>query len=106
MTDIDPLLQRNNDFAATFPHEEASIVARHQVGVLTCLDPRSDPSAFLDLEVGDAMVVRNADGRVSAAVAPGAQEQLSPDLMKFWNAILPGQISEHPGPPPMRWTAT
>ena len=71
MTDIDPLLQRNNDFAATFPHEEASIVARHQVCVLTCLDPRSDPSAFLDLEVGDAMVVRNADGRVSADVLRG-----------------------------------
>jgi len=42
----------------------------------------------------------------TAAVVPGAQEQLSPDLMKFWNAILPGQISEHPSPPPMRWTAT
>jgi glyoxylase-like metal-dependent hydrolase (beta-lactamase superfamily II) len=25
----------------------------------------------------------------TAAVVPGAQEQLSPDLMKFWNAILP-----------------
>ena len=32
----------------------------------------------------------------TAAVVPGAQEQLSPDLMKFWNAILPGQIPEHP----------
>src|SRR5580765_2826661 len=32
----------------------------------------------------------------TAAVVPGAQEQLSPDLMKFWNAILPGQIPEYP----------
>ncbi len=32
----------------------------------------------------------------TAAVIPDAQEQLSPDLMKFWNAILPGQIPEHP----------
>jgi len=32
----------------------------------------------------------------TAAVVPGAQEQLSPDLMKIWNAILPGQIPEHP----------
>jgi len=38
-----------------------------------------------------------ADARAvtTAAVVPGAQEQLSPDLMKFWNAILPGQIPEH-----------
>jgi len=32
----------------------------------------------------------------AAAVVPDAQGQLSPDLMKFWNAILPGQIPEHP----------
>jgi glyoxylase-like metal-dependent hydrolase (beta-lactamase superfamily II) len=32
----------------------------------------------------------------TAAVIPDAQTQLSPDLMGFWNAILPGQIPEHP----------
>jgi carbonic anhydrase len=36
--------------------------------VITCLDPRTDPSAFLELDLGDAMVVRNAGGRVSADV--------------------------------------
>ena len=30
------------------------------------------------------------------AVIPDARTQLSPDLMSFWNAILPGQIPEHP----------
>jgi carbonic anhydrase len=68
MANIDQLLQRNKDFAATCAHEEASIIARHQVYVITCLDPRTDPSAFLELEIGDAMVVRNAGGRVSAGV--------------------------------------
>ncbi len=34
----------------------------------------------------------------TAAVVPNAQEQLSPDLMKFWNAILPGQIRRVRGP--------
>ena len=66
MANSDELLQRNKDFAATCAYEEASIVARHQVYVITCLDPRTDPSAFLELDLGDAMVVRNAGGRVSA----------------------------------------
>jgi carbonic anhydrase len=68
MANIDQLPQRNKDFAATRAHEEASIIARHQVYVITCIDHRTDPSAFLGLELGDAMVVRNADGRVSAGV--------------------------------------
>jgi hypothetical protein len=31
MTNIDQLLQRNKDFAATCDHEGASIIARHPV---------------------------------------------------------------------------
>jgi carbonic anhydrase len=68
MANIDQLLQRNKEFAASRVHEEASIIARHQVYVITCLDPRTDPSAFLGLKLGDAMVVRNPGGRVSAGV--------------------------------------
>jgi carbonic anhydrase len=68
VANIDQFLQRNKDFAASGAHEGASIIARHQVYVITCLDPRTDPSAFLELGLGDAMVVRNAGGRVSAAV--------------------------------------
>ena len=36
--------------------------------MITCLDPRTDPSAFLELDLDDPMVVRNAGGRVSADV--------------------------------------
>ncbi len=68
MAHIDPLLRRNKDFAATGAHETASIVAKFAVYVITCLDPRTDPSAFLGLELGDAMVIRNAGGRVSPDV--------------------------------------
>ena len=68
MADSDQLLQRNKDLEAAFAHEEASIIARHPVYVITCLDPRTDPSAFLELDLGDATVVRNAGGRVSADV--------------------------------------
>ena len=68
MASIDSLLARNKDFAAGGAHEGLSIVARHPVYLITCLDPRTDPSAFLELELGDAMVTRNAGGRVSPDV--------------------------------------
>src|ERR1700694_1940431 len=70
MAHIDPLLERNKHFAATATaaREGASIIAKHPVYVITCLDPRTDPSAFLELELGDAMVIRNAGGRVSPDV--------------------------------------
>jgi carbonic anhydrase len=68
MAHIDPLLRRNKDFAATGAHKGADIVAKFPVYVITCLDPRTDPSAFLELELGDAMVIRNAGGRVSPDV--------------------------------------
>jgi len=68
MADSDQLLQRNKDLEATCAHEEARIIARHQVFVITCLDPRTDSSAFLELDLCDAMVVRIAGGRVSAGV--------------------------------------
>jgi carbonic anhydrase len=68
MANIDPLLRRNKDFAATGAYKKASIIAKYPVYVITCLDPRTDPSAFLGLDVGDAMVIRNAGGRVSPDV--------------------------------------
>ena len=68
MAHIDPLLERNKDFAATDAREGVSILAKHPVYVITCLDPRTDPSAFLGLEPGDAMVIRNAGGRVTPDV--------------------------------------
>lgn len=74
MAHIDPLLERNKHFATTNAREGASIVAKLKVYVITCLNPRTDPSAFLELELGlglglgDAMVIRNAGGRVSPDV--------------------------------------
>jgi glyoxylase-like metal-dependent hydrolase (beta-lactamase superfamily II) len=38
----------------------------------------------------------NAKAVTTAAVIPDARTQLSPELMAFWNAILPGQIPERP----------
>jgi len=43
MADSNQFLQRNKDFEATCAHEEARIIASHQVYVIKCLDPRTDP---------------------------------------------------------------
>ena len=68
MAHIDPLLLRNRDFAATGAWERVPIVSREGVYVLTCLDPRVDPAAFFQLNLGDACVMRNAGGRVNSEV--------------------------------------
>jgi carbonic anhydrase len=67
MANSDQLLQRNKDFAATGArgsqhHRQAPGLRDHVPG------SRTDPSAFPGLQLGDAMVVRNAGGRVPADV--------------------------------------
>ncbi len=68
MPDITPLLERNKHFATTQAYEGAPIYPRREVCVITCLDPRTDPANFLELEAGDAVVIRNAGGRVNQAL--------------------------------------
>ena len=63
MGDSDQLLQRNKDLEATCAHEEARIIAGHQVLVITCLDPRTDSSAFLELDLCDVMVMAGNEAR-------------------------------------------
>jgi carbonic anhydrase len=68
MTNFDPLLERNRAFAATGVHEGLTPIPRHQVFVVTCIDGRVDPARILGLELGDALVMRNAGGRVTDEV--------------------------------------
>jgi len=68
MSKLDELLQRNRAFEATGAYAGLSIMPRQPVFVVTCLDPRVDPAAFLGVGLGDAPVVRNAGGRVTEAV--------------------------------------
>jgi carbonic anhydrase len=65
MTNFDPLLDRNPTFAATEAHVGLSPMPRHQVFVMSCIDARVDPAVLLNLDVGDALVLRNAGGRVT-----------------------------------------
>jgi carbonic anhydrase len=68
MSNLRPLLERNRAFAAGGAYAGLAILPRQQVLVVTCLDPRVDPAAFLGIELGDAPVIRNAGGRVTEAV--------------------------------------
>jgi carbonic anhydrase len=65
---IDPALERNRTFAAAGGHEGAAVFPNLRLFVITCLDPRVDPAHFLDLDLGEAIVVRNVGGRVTREV--------------------------------------
>jgi carbonic anhydrase len=68
MSNIDPAIDRNRDFAEAGGHEGAVVFPTLRLFVITCLDPRVDPAHFLDLALGDAIVVRNVGGRVTPEV--------------------------------------
>jgi carbonic anhydrase len=65
---IETALARNRAFAAAGGHQGAVVFPNLRLFVITCLDPRVDPAHFLGLELSDAMVVRNAGGRVTPEV--------------------------------------
>lgn len=65
MTATDDLLQANARYAERFDQGGAPVPPATQVAVLTCMDARLHPEAFLGLDIGDAHVIRNAGGRAS-----------------------------------------
>lgn len=68
MSELKPLLDRNQAFSETGAHEGLTPVPKHQVIVVTCMDGRVDPAHILGAELGDALVLRNAGGRVTQDV--------------------------------------
>ena len=67
MTKMIPLLQRNEQFAASYTPGPLGPPAA-QVVIVACLDHRADPAVILGLQLADAVVIRNAGGRVTPAV--------------------------------------
>lgn len=65
--EFDDLLAANRRFAESFELSGFDGVARAGVAVVTCMDSRIDPLRMLGLKPGDAKILRNPGGRVTAA---------------------------------------
>ena len=67
-TDLAKLLDRNRIFADRFDKGNLTIRPRMSTILLTCVDSRVDPAHLMGLGLGDAVVIRNAGGRITPAV--------------------------------------
>jgi carbonic anhydrase len=65
MPDLPRLLEGNRRFANRFTDGGLHIRPRLSTIVLTCLDSRVDPAHLFDLQLGDALVIRTAGGRIN-----------------------------------------
>ncbi len=84
MSDLPRLLEGSRRFSANFTDGELPIRPRLSTIVLTCLDARVDPAHLFDLQLGDALVIRNAGGRLN----PGVLTDLA--VLGLLTAALPG----------------
>ncbi len=90
MSDLETLLERNRSFAQKFAGGELTIRPRMSTILLTCVDARVDPAHLFGLALGDAVVMRNAGGRVTPAV----MEDLA--VLGVLAANLPGTSAMQP----------
>jgi carbonic anhydrase len=66
MTITDDLLRNAESYAATFDKGDLPLPPARHVAVLACMDARLNPYGILGLTEGDAHVIRNAGGVVTA----------------------------------------
>lgn len=59
------LLASNAAYARQFSPQDWPIQPARKTAVVTCMDARMDPLAFLGAQLGDVHVIRNAGGRVT-----------------------------------------
>ncbi|CAD6508921.1 carbonic anhydrase [Paraburkholderia sabiae] len=62
------LIQRNADFAETGFSAGLTMLPSRRTMIVGCVDPRVDPMDVLQLEPGEAAVIRNVGGRVNPAL--------------------------------------
>ena len=66
MTTIDILTERNQEFAA-HDFTRLPLMPKLKTLIISCADPRVDPTHVLGLELGEALVIRNLGGRITPA---------------------------------------
>ena len=72
-TQLKTLFERNAEFVHDGDDDrrhvpELPFLPWQHAYVITCIDPRTDPAAFLGIGLGDAIVARTVGGRVTPAV--------------------------------------
>ena len=65
MSARDEIVSANEHYAGGFDKGELPMPPGRRFAVVTCMDARLDPAAFLGLDEGDAHVIRNAGGIVT-----------------------------------------
>ena len=97
MTKLAPLRDRNRHYAdggswRTTPR--LPFLPHAGLYVITCIDPRTDPALFLELEFAEAIVARTVGGRVTPAVIQDVAyigylvEQKAPEGPFFEAAVI------------------
>jgi carbonic anhydrase len=66
MSATDELLRNAEAYADGFDKGDLPMPPARKVAIVACMDARLDPQALLGLEEGDAHVIRNAGGVISA----------------------------------------
>ena len=82
-------IDRNTAFAAAFQADDLPVIPKLRTVVISCADARVDPEHIFNLQLGDAVVIRNNGGRVTQSVI----EELA--AMAFMVAKMD---AENPGP--------
>jgi carbonic anhydrase len=79
MSNLDSMLERNQEFAAqqsaagTLMPSLPKAMPNLKAMIISCADPRVDPEQILGIKLGEAVVIRNIGGRIT----PGLLEQLA-----------------------------
>jgi carbonic anhydrase len=68
MTDLETLYARNREFASCFHYSESPGALDLSMVILTCVDARICPAQFMQLDAGEAFVIRKPGGRVTQDV--------------------------------------
>jgi len=68
MTVTTELVARNKAYSDGFTHGGLEILPSTHALIVTCVDSRVDPFDFLNLAVGEALIVRKRGGRVDEGV--------------------------------------
>ena len=88
MTELDKIVDANEQYSHNFKYRNLSIPPARKVAVLACMDARLNVNEALGLETGDVHIIRNAGG-----IATDDAIRSLIISMSFWNTRVCGHKS-------------